>query len=250
MDIAGKTAIVTGAASGIGRASAIALGREGARVVVADVDDRGGSETVDAIRASGGEATYVHADVSSPRSIEALFQAAIERYGAVDIVHNNAGIMTGDTPGWPDAPLDRIASVLAINAGGVLMGTRQAIQAMRSRGGGVVVNTASIAGLAPLPNDPIYAATKAAVILFTQSCEGLAKTENVRVNAVLPGMVDTPILAKTGDGSRPAAWLEPALASTSLLEPEEIASAVLDLVRDDGVAGETRTVMHRPRTEA
>ena len=245
MDIAGKIAIVTGAGSGIGRASALALAREGARVIVSDIDDAAGAETVELIRKTGGEATFVRADVSSPAAIEALFSAAVDGYGRVDIVHNNAGIMTGDTPGWPDVPLDKILKVVATNAAGVLMGTRQAVQTMRASGGGVVVNTASIAGLSPMPFDPVYAATKAAVILFTQSCALLKDTERVRVNAVLPGMVDTPIIAKTGDGRTPAGWLEPALAGADLLKPDEVANVVLDLGRDENAAGETRIIMHR-----
>ena len=244
MEIRGKTAIVTGGASGIGRASALALAREGACVVVADLDANGGRETVRLITLAGGEATFVESDVSTPTGIEALFSAAEKSYGGVDIVHNNAGIMTGDTPGWPDAPLEKIFSVITVNAAGVLMGTRQAVQMMRKRGGGAVVNTASIAGLAPMPFDPIYAASKAAIILFTQSCAILKDTENVRVNAVLPGMVETPIIAKTGDGTTPAKWLEPALQGAKLLAPEEIAAVVLEFVRDDSLAGETRVVMH------
>jgi len=248
MEIRGKTAIVTGGASGIGRASALALAREGACVVVADVDANGGRETVRLINSAGGEAMLVESDVSTPAGIEALFNAAEQAYGGVDIVHNNAGIMTGDTPGWPDAPLEKIFRVVSVNVGGVLMGTRQAVQMMRRRGGGVVVNTASIAGLSPMPFDPIYAASKAAIILFTQSCATLKDTEHVRVNAVLPGMVETPIIAKTGDGKTPAKWLEPALRGAKLLAPEEIAAVVLAFVRDDSLAGETRVVMHESAT--
>jgi 3-oxoacyl-[acyl-carrier protein] reductase len=244
MEIRGKTAIVTGGASGIGRASALALGREGARVAVADVDAHGGAETVRLVAAAGGDATFIRSDVSTPAGIEALFKAVEEIYGGVDIVHNNAGIMTGDTPGWPDASLEKIHQVITVNTAGVLMGTRQAVQAMRKRGGGAVVNTASIAGLSPMPFDPIYAASKAAIILFTQSCAGLKETDHVRVNAVLPGMVETPIIAKTGDGKTPAKWLEPALRGAKLLSPEEIAAVVLEFVKDDSLAGETRVVMH------
>ena len=106
----------------------------------------------------------------------------------------------------------------------------------------MVVNTASIAALAPMPMDPIYAATKAAVVLFTQSCKMLAETEKVRVNAVLPGMVDTPIIGKTGDGKTPAKWLEPAIAATKMLQPEDIAAAVLEYVKDESKAGDHRIV--------
>lgn len=242
MEISGSVAIVTGAASGIGRATAVALGREGAAVIVADIDAPGGAETVRLITAGGGRATFVAADVAAPDGIRELFDSAERIYGGVDIVHNNAGIMTGGAPNWPDCELEKVALVVNVNVAGVIMGTREAVARMRKRGGGVVVNTASIAALAPMPMDPIYAATKAAVVLFTQGCAMLAKTENVRVNAVLPGMVETPIIAKTGDGTIPAAWLGPAIAATKMLQPEDIAAAVLDYIRDDSKAGDHRIV--------
>jgi 3-oxoacyl-[acyl-carrier protein] reductase len=241
VEIAGKVALVTGAASGIGRATALALAREGASVAIADVDAAGGEETVRQIEAGGGRARFVEADVSTPDGVRAMFQAVESAFGGVDIVHNNAGIMTMDVPGWPDAPLERIQRVANVNVSGVLMGTRAAIDALRKRGGGVVVNTASIAALAPLPNDPIYAASKAAVVHFTRSCADLEKSEGIRVTAVLPGMVDTPIIQKTGDGTEPAAWLRPFLDAVPLIAPEAVAGAVLDLIRD-GAPGETRVV--------
>ncbi len=248
MEITGKVALVTGGSSGIGRATALALAREGARVAIADVDVAGGEETVRQIQAAGGEAFFVESDVSTPAGIQAMFDTVRDAYGAVDIVHNNAGIMTADTPGWPDVGLERIHLVMSTNASGVMMGTRQAIADMRGRGG-VVVNTASIAGQGPLPNDPIYSASKAAIIRFTESCEPLAKSHGVRINAVLPGIVDTPIVLKTGDGTKPAAWLEPALAAAQLLKPEVIAEAVLDFVRDDAQAGVCRVVTEPPSGE-
>ncbi len=242
MEIAGKVALVTGAASGIGRATAKALAAEGASVIVADIDPRGGAETVSQINAAGGKAAFVQADVSTPDGIRAMFDATERIYGGVDIVHNNAGIMNGGDPNWPDSSLEKAHLVVSINVAGVIMGTREAVHRMRKRGGGVVVNTASIAALNPMPMDPIYAATKAAVVLFTQGCKMLADTEKVRVNAVLPGMVDTAIIAKTGDGQKPAAWLAPAIAATKMLQPEDIAAAVLDYVRDETKAGDHRVV--------
>ena len=242
MNIGGKIALVTGAASGIGRATALALAKEGASVAVADLDEAGGAESVRLITAAGGKASFIKADVSTPAGVRAMFDAVGAVYGGIDIVHNNAGIMTGGNPNWPDASLEKIALVINVNVAGVVMGTREAVARMRARGGGVVVNTASIAALGPMPMDPIYAATKAAVVLFTQSCAMLAETEKVRVNAVLPGMVDTPIIAKTGDGTTPAPWLAPAIAATKMLQPEDIAAAVIDYVKDDSKAGDHRIV--------
>ena len=240
MEIAGKVALVTGAASGIGRATALALAREGASVAVADLDATGGAETVALITAGGGKAAFVKADVSTPAGIRSMFDEVERLFGGVDIVHNNAGIMNGGAPNWPESSLEQAHLVVDVNVSGVIMGTREAVHRMRKRGGGVVVNTASMAALGPMPMDPIYAATKAAVLLFTQSCANLAETEHVRVNTVLPGAVDTPIIAKTGDGTTPAAWLGPLLASTKMLRPEDIAAAVLDYVKDDSKAGDHR----------
>ncbi len=251
MEIRGKAALVTGGASGIGRACALRLGREGARVAVVDLDQEGGEATAAAIREAGGEAVFIEADVGTPEGVALAFARAVAALGRLDIVVNNAGIMTGDTPGWPDAPSRRLLQVLSVNAGGVVMGTREAIAAFRKHGeGGVVVNTASIAGLGPLPFDPVYAASKAAVIHFTKSCAMLGELEGIRVNAVAPGMVDTPIIAKTGDGTKPAAWLEPTLAEATLLEPERIADEVTAIIRDDALAGEVRVVMHGTRNAA
>ena len=246
MEISGKVALVTGGSSGIGRATALALANAGAKVAVAGIDPAGGAETVRAIAAADGEALFIQADVSTVPGTEALFAAVVSAYGGVDIVHNNAGIMTGDTPGWPDVSLEKIYQVMNVNAVGVMLGTAAGIRALRRRGGGVIVNTASVAALGPMPNDPIYAASKAAVVNFTESCAGLGESENIRVNAVLPGIVDTPIIAKTGDGTTPAKWLEPALAAATMLQPEDIAEAVLGLIRDDSKAGAAELVTSSP----
>ncbi len=242
MEISGKIALVTGGSSGIGRATAVALAKAGATVAVADVDREGGAETVRAVAEAGGQATFFEADVSTPTGISELFAEVEAAHGGIDIVHNNAGIMTGDTPGWPDVGLEKIHLVTSVNASGVMMGTGAAVRALRKRGGGAIVNTASVAALGEMPFDPMYAATKAAVVSFTKSCAMLAETENIRVNAVLPGMVDTPIIGKTGDGETPAEWLRPAIAASTFLQPEDIADAVLTLIQDDSKAGEAEVI--------
>ena len=241
MDISGAIALVTGGSSGIGRATCKALAAEGARVAVVDIDEVGGKETVECIRADGGEAQFVRGDVSTPSGVEDLFATVVSEVGTPRIVFNNAGIMTADTPGWPEASLERVHLVTSINASGVIMGTRQAVEVMRENGG-VVINTASTAALAPLPRDPVYAGTKALVAHFTRSCAELAQSHGVRVNAVLPGVTQTPILAKSGDGTTPAEWLGPLLAEADIIEPEVVARCVLGLVRDDEAAGICRGI--------
>ena len=121
------------------------------------------------IGAAGGVTRFIRGDVSTLSGTSALFEEAEAAFGGLDIVHNNAAIMSGAPP-WPEIAPETIARVIATNAGGVLIGTRRAIDALRRRNGGVIINTASTAGLGTLPFDPIYSATKAAVINFTQSC--------------------------------------------------------------------------------
>ncbi len=241
MDISGKVALVTGGGSGIGRAICVALARAGAQVAVVDIDEAGGGETVRQLRSKGGKATFVAGDVSSPAGITGIFDAVSAAVGKPQIVHNNAGIMTADTPGWPEASLERVYKVVTINAAGVIMGTRQAVALMKDTGG-VVINTASTTALTPLPRDAVYASTKALVVHFTHSCAELAESHGVRVNAIVPNATETPIIAKTGDGVTMAPWLAPLLEGVELIKPEAVAACALDLIRDDKAAGICRVI--------
>ncbi len=241
MLLSGKVALVTGGGTGIGRATALALGSEGVSVVVVDRNKSSAVDTASIIDGSGGVAVAVHADVSLPEDIRRMFFEAESAFGGLDIVHNNAGLISGE-PIWPEGSLEKIASVIAVNLGGVAMGTKQAIVELRKRGGGVIVNTASVAALAPMAFDPVYSATKAGVVRIVESCVGFA-AEGIRVNAVLPGMVDTDMTMKhTGDGTQPAGWLAPIIAVTKLLHPHDIALAVLELIRDDTAVGRCRII--------
>jgi NAD(P)-dependent dehydrogenase (short-subunit alcohol dehydrogenase family) len=244
MEIAGKVAVVTGAASGIGRATALALAREGASVVVADLDEAGGQETVGLVADEGGTAVFVRCDVSEARSIEALYARAVDEFGGIDVVHNNAGIVCG-APLWPDITPEKLNRIIAVNLGGPILGTRLALDHLRARGGGVIINTASLAAQFALAEDPAYSATKAGVAMFTRACASLAE-ENIRVNAVLPGLVDTPLLGKTGADDKPADWVGRAEPLTGLLDASDIADAVVDLVRDDTAVAEERVVLGQP----
>lgn len=240
MELQGRVAVVTGGGSGIGRATVLAFAREGTAVVVADVDETGGEETVGLVADLGGTATFVRTDVTEPRSLEAMFEAAEAEHGGVDIVHNNAGLVCGE-PLWPDITPETLLRVMAVNLGGVVVGTRLAVPVLRRRGGGAIVNTASMAALFPMTVDPIYSATKAGVTMFTRACAPLAE-EGIRVNCVLPGLVDTPLLPKSGDGERWADWATSARDSMGLMEPDVVAQAVLDLVRDDTAVAQERVV--------
>lgn len=227
MEIAGTVAIVTGAGSGIGRAAALRLAREGARVVAADVNAASAAETARMITEGGGAAIAVRVDVSVEADLLAMFEAAERAYGGFDILYNNAGIATG-LPQWPDTPEEKWHRTLAIDLWAVIRATQLAIPRLRARGGGAIVNTASMAGLIGFSLDPVYAAAKGGVVLFTRSLAGHKERDNICVSCVCPGVVDTPIVR---DAEDPRVRRMP--ERLPFLPPEEIAEAVVALIRED-----------------
>jgi NAD(P)-dependent dehydrogenase (short-subunit alcohol dehydrogenase family) len=237
VDVNGKVAIITGAGSGIGRATALLLAREGAAIVVADYNEAGAQETVAQIEAVGGKAAAVKADVSKPADLDAMFAFAGRTYGGFDILYNNAGVTTG-SPRWPDCSEEQWRRTVEIDLSAVIEGTRKAIPLLRKRGGGVIMSTASLAGLFGFQADPVYAAAKHGVVGLTRALVGLA-AENIRVNCVCPAVVNTPLVTSgvtsLSGPEREAA--EKRLAAMPMLPPEEIAGAVYDLIRDDSAAG-------------
>ena len=248
MDPNGKVALITGAGSGIGRATALALSRAGAVVAVADVDEAGGQETVRMIQAEGGKADFVRADVTRRQDIENMVSFVEEMFGGLDIAHNNAGIGTPQ-PRFPEARPDDWERTLAVDLWGVIACVQAEVPAMRRRGGGVIINTASVAGLAPYIPDPIYAAAKHGVVGLTRSLQFLQPEANVRVNCVCPGVVDTPMVRRGLDAMAPEqrAMAEQMLAAMPLMPPTDIADAVLDLIRDDSLAGQALSVIYGGR---
>jgi len=248
MDIKGKVAIITGAASGIGQATAFALANAGAKAIgLADIDSAGLLETATGIQQRGAEPFTDVVDVGNSRQLSDFFGRVETEFGGISIVHNNAGTICGE-PIWPDTSLERIEAVINVNLKGVAFGNRLAIELLSRHTGGVIINTASTAALGPMPADPIYSSTKAAVVGLTQASAGLAASHKIRVNAILPGMVDTAFINRTGDGSTPAAWLNPVLENTILLTAEQIADTVLELIEDDQRQGEC-VVINNPKDD-
>lgn len=246
MDIKGRAALISGAAAGIGRATAEMLAHKGAgRIVLVDIDRAGLEETARLVGVAGATTQIEIVDVADGDALEALFERAFAA-GPLDIVFNNAGILSGP-PAFPDTPLRRIRQVLAINFTAVVEATWHAIRLMKAAGrGGVIVNTSSTGGLNPYLSDAPYAATKAGVLMLSRSCGPLKDSDGIRVNAVCPGVTNTPILAKTG-GDKVADWLEPMLAQIHILEPQDIAREVVGLIENDQASGEYVVVQNQPR---
>jgi NAD(P)-dependent dehydrogenase (short-subunit alcohol dehydrogenase family) len=236
LEIEGRVALVTGAGSGIGRAAALRLAREGARIVAVDRDAGTAAETARMIKEAGGDATPVRADVSADADLHAMFEAAERAYGGLDILYNNAGIATG-LPAFPETPEAQWHRTLEVDLWSVIRATQLAVPLMRARGGGVIVNTASMAGLIGFALDPVYAAAKGGVVLFTRSLANLKKHANISVSCVCPGAVDTPIVRAAED---PRVRAIP--DRFPFLPPEEIAEAVVALIRDDDAAGKALQV--------
>src|SRR3990170_1879594 len=245
MDPEGKVALVTGGSSGLGRATAIALAATGASVVVADVDADGGAETVSLIAQTGGTAAFVKCDVTSRADLQGMVAFAERTYGGLDILHNNAGIGT-PPPRFPDAPPERWEQTLAVDLWSVIAGTQAATPTMRRHSGGVIISTASMAGIIQYQPDPIYAAAKHAVVGLTRALVFLKDEANIRVNCICPGVVDTPMItAGMGDLTpEQRAQRDAILGRMPLIQPGEVAAAVLELVRDDSLAGEAMGIMY------
>lgn len=228
----GHVALVTGASSGIGRATALAFAEQGASVVVADVNDERGEATVSQIRDAGGQATYVHADVSDAGQVDAMVGSAVSTYGKLDHAFNNAGI-EGEPAPLTDCPRDNWDRTLAINLTGVFLCLQAEIPAMRASGGGSIVNCASIAGLNGFPGLAAYVASKHGVNGLTKAAALELAPEGIRVNSVCPGAIDTEMVARVKE-EQPE-LIEQTVAAHPLGRlglPEEIASTVLWLCSD------------------
>lgn len=225
----GKVALVTGAGSGIGRASAIGFAASGARVVVSDVNETGGNETVEMIRAAGGAAVFQNCDVSEADQVKALVARAVSEYGGLDFAHNNAGINSMMANEYDD---DVWAKSLGVNLTGVMLCMREESEVMLKAGKGAIVNTSSINGLVGNGAQPGYVATKHGVVGLTRHGALRWAQQGVRVNAVCPGVVETGMTAPLAANPEMRKVLDSMTPMGRMGRPEEIASAVLWLCSD------------------
>jgi NAD(P)-dependent dehydrogenase (short-subunit alcohol dehydrogenase family) len=237
MEFTGRVALVTGGGNGIGRATAVAFARHGAKVVVVDRDEVGAQATTGIIRQNGWEATAVTADVTRSEDVKAYVRAALEKYGRIDCFFNNAGIegKLAPTAEYDEAVFD---TVIAVNVKGVFLGLRHVLPEMIRQGSGAVVNTASVAGLVATPGMPAYVASKHAVIGLTKTAAGEVARQGIRVNAVCPGPVDTRMMHALEEQISPAnpaavgERYQAAIPSGRYATVDEIANMVLFLCSD------------------
>ena len=232
--LAGKVVIITGAATGIGRAAAELFADEGARLVVADYAEEAGRATVAAIEAAGGEAAFVAVDVADEAQVAAMIEFAVSTYGSLDVLYNNAGIFPADDGGATETPVSTWDRVMDVNLKGVWLGCKHGIPAMIATGGGSIVNVASfVAHMGAATPQIAYTASKGGVLSLTREVAVEHARNGIRANALCPGPVETPLLAELmSDPARRARRLVH-IPMGRLGRAEELARAALFLASDD-----------------
>lgn len=234
MRLKNKVALITGGASGIGKASAILFAKEGAKIIIADVNDDEGHKLKKEILSNGGEVIYVHADVSKAADCEAMVESAEAEYGRLDILFNNAGIMDSQDDNSQETSEDTWDRTMNINAKGVFLGCKYGIPALKRAGGGSVINTASFVSLLGAATPQIaYTASKGAVLSMTRELAVIHARENIRVNALCPGPLKTELLMKFLDTEAKKQKRLVHIPMGRFGEAEEMAKAALFLASDD-----------------
>ena len=235
MKLADKVALITGAGSGIGRAAAVRFAQEGARVVVVDWNAQAGQETVELVVSNEGEAMLVEADVSQGEDARRMVEAALTTYGRLDILFNNAGIQVFGT--IPDTEEADWQKVMDVNLKGIYLVCKYALPHMVEKGGGSIINTSSVLGLVADPNMPAYCATKGGILALTRAMAQAHGQDNVRVNAICPGDVDTPLVQEyfeqQPDPQEARRQVASEYALGRIARPEEVANVALFLASDE-----------------
>jgi NAD(P)-dependent dehydrogenase (short-subunit alcohol dehydrogenase family) len=233
MKLRGKVALITGAGSGIGRATAILFAREGAKVVVVDYNEATARETAELIKKSGGEAIFIKADVSNSEDVRKMIERAVQEYGRLDILYNNAGIEGQQAP-TAECPEENFERVISVNLRGVFLGMKYGIQQMLKQGGGVIINTASVAGMVGFAGLPAYCASKGGVIQLTRTAALEYATMNIRINAICPGVIWTPMVERfTGKREEMIKQFSEIQPVKRMGRPEEVAALALFLASED-----------------
>jgi NAD(P)-dependent dehydrogenase (short-subunit alcohol dehydrogenase family) len=241
MALEGKVCVVTGSGSGIGRATAIEMARQGASVVVSDVNDEHGNATVETIRGDGGDATYRHADMSVDDDVVALMQHAVDTYGKLDVLHNNAGIHETDLTTAltvHELPVEVWDRLMDINLKGVWLGARAAYPHMQRAGGGAIINAGSTASVTGYPMCPAYTSAKHAIVGLTKCMAIDFRDAGIRANCYCPASVDTAMVSKFWEAAEDPDVVRSFMTASHLFpkrlgKPEEIAKLVCFLASDD-----------------
>ncbi|GDX29743.1 3-oxoacyl-ACP reductase [Actinomycetes bacterium] len=230
----GKVALITGAGTGMGNVAAQIFAAEGARIMVVDINAEMGNATVEAIKSEGGQAAFIAADVSDEQQVKAMVKGALDNFGALHIVYNNAGIFPADDGGLTETSSSTWDQVLAVNLKGVWLGCKYAIPALIASGGGSIINVASFVALMGAATPQIaYTASKGGVLAMTREIAVEYARKKIRANALCPGPIDTPLLAELMANPE---WARRRLMHIPMGRPgrpEEIAKAALFLASDD-----------------
>ena len=230
----GKVALITGAGTGMGSVAAQIFAAEGARIMVVDINAEMGNATVDVIKSEGGQAAFIAADVSDEQQVQAMVKGALDNFGALHIVYNNAGIFPADDGGLTETSSSTWDQVLAVNLKGVWLGCKYAIPALIASGGGSIINVASFVALMGAATPQIaYTASKGGVLAMTREIAVEYARKKIRANALCPGPIDTPLLAELMANPE---WARRRLMHIPMGRPgrpEEIAKAALFLASDD-----------------